>query len=519
MTEKQYLIQIATEGTPEEKKELFAFNKNTPNEGVLLKFQLFAKSNFIRYYKEDDADFHPDMIMNTIKSYRGKNTIDLGFRGDAKTSLNKLVRVFVFLNDQDHFRMYNKVLCRDIVNAKQIVTDVYNMCLELAPIYGDVFQQEGKRKSDETMTSFTMKSGVKFTAGTVGTKQRGHLQDAFRPDWIWFEDIEDKESISSQTITAKVILLCDEAITGLSMNGSWQLTGNYISDTGSVEWFKNKKNVIVKIQPILSSYTLVNGKIATGVPSWPVFTFEKIKALEEDSEDFWGDYMCDPNRSKNKFFDIERIDRDMKNCTQPRKTSGLVLYWSFYQPHHRFGMGSDHSEGIGKDSNTCVVWDFNTGEMVARYANNEIAPDIATHEFARIGGEYGNCTWGPEINNKCGGIVLTTATYIQYPRLYERKTFLHGQEVPSGKYGWETNAKTKNTMYFEFRRDYNDGLIKIYDIELLKEMKAYTNADLQEKTTGLVTRHFDLLTAAVIGWQMKSEDPDTRVAKVQYHDV
>lgn len=520
MSDKELIKNIIYNGTPAEKRALYGFNKDTSNEKVLKKFQLFAKANYIRYFKEEDADFHPEMILNDIRSYRGENEVDLGFRGDAKTSLGKLFLTFVLLNDEDHFRRYMKVLCRDILNSKQIVTDVYNMCLELSHIYGDVFAEEGKKKKEETMGSFTMKGDIKLTAGTVGVRQRGHLQDAYRPDWIWFEDIEDRESVSSQTITAKVIQNCDEAITGLSINGSWKLTGNYITDTGSVQWFLNKKNVLVMITPILKKgYTVENGKIESGIPTWPVFSFEKIKTLESDSEDFWGDYMCDPNRSKNKFFDIERIDRDIKTAIPPRRTSGLVKYWGFYAPHHRFGMGSDHSEGIGADANTLAGFNFNTGELIFTYANNEIAPNLAAHEFARVGGEYGNCVWGPEINNNCGGVVQATVSNLNYPRVYEQKSMKQGVEVPSGKFGWQTNNKTKNTMFFEFKRDYNDGLIKIYDIEVLKEMKAYTNSDLQEKTTGLITRHFDLLTAVVIAWQMRNEGIiSKRQATVTYHE-
>lgn len=517
---KTYIKHIVLEGTPAEKRALYSFNSSTSDEKVFKKFQLFSKGNFIRYFQEEDAPFHPEMIMNDIISYRGRNEVDLGFRGDAKTSLGKLFLVFVLLNDEDHFRKYIKVLSRDIVNSTKIVTDTYNMCLELFYIYGDVFQVEGKRKQEETMSSFTMKSGVKLSAGTVGTKQRGHLQDAYRPDWIWFEDIEDKESVSSQTITQKVIELCDEAINGLAFNGSWKLTGNYISDTGSVEWFLKKDNILKIINPILSSYKVENGKLIEGTPSWPIYSFERIQTIEKDALDFWGDYMCDPNRSRNKFFNIERIDADIKLCVRPKKISGLVKYWGFYSPHQRFGMGSDHSEGIGSDANTMAVFNFNTGELVASYANNEIAPDLATHEFARIGGEYGNCPWGPEINNTCGGTVRSTALALNYPRLYEQKTLKQGIEVPNGKFGWETNGKTKNTIFFDFKRDYNDGLIKIYDIELLKEMKAYTNSDLKEKTTGLITRHFDLLTAACIGWAMRNEEVISRKSvTVTYHDT
>jgi hypothetical protein len=499
----EYLVNLAIDGTPAQKRELFGFNSETSEDEIVIKFQLFAKSNFIRYFPDKDAPFHPRMIRHTIRSYRGENATDVGFRGDAKTTLRKLLRVYLLLNDTDHFRKYLKILCRDDANSKQIVTDIYNLMLELAPIYGDVFNNESKQKKEETMSSFTLGCGVKVKAGTVGQKQRGHIQDAYRPDWIWFEDIEDRESVSSQVITQKVIVLCDEAITGLARNGSWELTGNYISDTGSVQWFLDKPNTLKISTPILSEYRVENGKLVSGIPAWPIYTFEQIQQLEKTALDFWGDYMCDPNRSKNKFFDIERIERDMKECKAPLRTSGEVKYFGNYLPHHRYGQGSDHSEGLGEDANANAIFDFTTGELVASYANNEIAPDLATHEFARVGAEYGNCLWAPEVNNKCGGIVLATSLQISYPRLFEQRKIKGDKEEETGKFGWETNSKTKYTMFFDFKRDYNDGLIKIYDIEVLKEMKAYGNSDLQENTTGLITRHFDLLTAVVIAWQMR----------------
>jgi len=518
MEAKELIKSIILEGTNEDKIALFSFNSTTPDEKVVKKFKLFARSQYPRYFANKEAPFHDGMILRTIQSYRRTNVIDLGFRGSAKTTLKKLIRVFVLLNDEEHSRKYLKVLCRDLMNSKQIVTDIYNLCLELTPLYGNIFEKQGEKKVEETMLAFTMASGVKVTAGTVGQKQRGHIQDAYRPDWVWFEDIEDVESVSSQPITEGVIQRSDEAITGLAKNGTWELTGNYISDTGSVQWFLDKKNVIKEITPIATDLTLLNGRITSVTPTWDIYTVQDIQALYDDALDFYGDYMCDPKRAENKFFDIERIERDIENAKPPIRTSGLVKYWGYYQSHHRYGQGSDHSEGIGEDANTLSGFDFNTGELVYSYANNEISPDLATHEFARVGGEFGNCMWGPEVNNKCGGIVLTTALNLGYPRIYRQKAVKNGDEIDSQKMGWETNSKTKNTMFFEFKRDYNDGLIKIYDVELLKEMKAYSNADLKEKTTGLITRHFDLLTSAVIAWQMRGEDPQKNVASVTYHD-
>ena len=69
----------------------------------------------------------------------------------------------------------------------------------------------------------------------------------------------------------------------------------------------------------------------------------------------------------------------------------------------------------------------------------------------------------------------------------------------------------------DFRRDYNDGLIHIYDEQVLKEMKSYGNADISETQKSKVTRHFDLLTSVVIGWQMKNELKERNQVTVDYH--
>lgn len=492
-TSKEFLKNIVINGTPQEKRELFKFNSKTPIKTVIKKFHYFSRGLYPRYFSLSSAPFHRVMVEHYIRSYRGENWMELAFRGAAKTSLLKLVITFVILNDEEAFRKYIKVLCRDGKNSKQMVTDIYNLTVEAQNVYGDIFEQEGDKKREETMSSFTMKKGVKLAAGTVGQTQRGHVQDAYRPDWIIFEDVEDKESISSAVITQGVISKCDEAILGLSMNGSYIVNGNYISDTGTIEWFKTRSSVQTNITPIL-----IEGK-----PAWSVISEEKINTFRKDSEDFFGEYICDPKRSENKFFDVIKIEADMLKCTVPTRESAGVKYWGAYKPHHAYGQASDHSDGIGQDANTLAGFDFNTGELMYTYANNLITPDMAALEFGRIGAEFGNCIYAPETNNKCGGVAITTLQNNQYPNIYRHIVKGKLEEIISDKLGWETNGLTKRTAFLEFKKDYNDGLVKIYDIEVLKEMKSYSNNDLVEKTTGLITRHFDLLMAVVIAWQMK----------------
>lgn len=501
--------RIVLDGTQQEKLALFTFNTKMPEKKILFKFNLFINAYFIRYLRSKSAPFHDEMVEELIKSYKGGNFINLAFRGSSKTTYLKLFLVFVLLNDEDHYRKYIKILSRDLKNPKQIVTDVYNMLLELRHLYGDVFEKEGDKKREETMGSFTLKIGVKLTAGTVGQVQRGHLQDAFRPDWILFDDVEDSESVSSQVITEGIISSCEEAITGLQpITGNWCVLGNYISEDGVIQWFINKASRRLKITPILQD----------NKPTWDIYTLDKINQLKKDSENFNGEYLCDPSRGDNKFFDIDKINEDIKKCRPAIQVRDGIKYWSVYQPHMRYGIGADTSEGIGKDSNALVMWNYRTGELVASYHSNEIKPELFAYYIAKTGKEFGECLVAPEINNMSGGIVITTLKN-QYR---EDKIFRHidprnSMEKESGKLGWYTTSLTKTNAFMDFRKDYNDGLIKVYDTDLLKEMKMFNTVDLQEKGTG-ITRHFDLLMAAIIGYSAKSylTNMEARRATVSY---
>ena len=505
-TNQQIIEQIIFHGTAAQRKCLFSFDKNSTNKEILKQFQLFSRSQYIRYFKGKSAKFQDEMAMNLIRSYRGERYINIAFRGSAKTTLTKLFVAFVLLNDEDHSNRYLKVLSRDLKNPKQIVTDVYNLCLEVRHIYGDVFEKEGDKKREETMSSFTMKSGVKFSSGTVGQSQRGHAQDAYRPDWIWFDDIEDRESVSSITITEGIISRVDEAIAGLAKGGSWCVTGNYISEYGVIQWFLDKENVIKQITPIM-----VDNK-----PTWEIFTMAEIEALKKDSEDWFGEYMCDPTRSEGKFFDMDRIDADLKKCKLPIRKIGDTKYWFNYLSHHRYGIGADTSEGVGLDSNALALFNFTTGDLVATNHSNTIKPELFAYELKRVGTEYGECIVAPEINNMSGGIVIVTLKNI-YNNIFRATDRTKIKEVETLQLGWHTNSRSKPQMFMDFRRDYNDGLIHIYDEQVLKEMKSYGNADISETQKSKVTRHFDLLTSVVIGWQMKNELKERNQVTVDYH--
>lgn len=512
MESKEYLKQIATNGTPAEKLALFSFTLEDSNAVILKKFKYFSRTCYTRYFTDVSAPYHDDIVLDYIDSYRGDaNVLEAAHRDAAKTALVKLFITFVVLNDTSHYRKYIKVLSKELTNAVQIVTDVYNMMIDVIPIYGDLFVDDGKIKREKRQGSFTTKYQVKVKSGTIGQDQRGNLQDAYRPDWQIFEDIEDSTSVTSQVKTEAIKKRAQEAIDGRARGSSYIVNCNYISEDANIQWLMDKKSVRVRIMPIAEKISY--GRDAEGVEClteatalWSRFSFEDLQERYQDSLDWYGEFLCDPSRSLNKFYDTELINFQLQNVAKPpTHKAGNIWYWSTYQSDQWYGLGSDHSMGIGKDANTATMFNFKTGEVVATHADNMLAPDLAAHEYARLGSEYGNCIWAWESNNECGGTVTTTVKDLHYPAMYQKEIKDNVGNVLTKKLGWETNSKTRTTMLMDFRRDFNNGLIKILDERILKEMKAFSNNDLADNTVGLATRHFDLMMAACIAWQMKDQ--------------
>lgn len=492
---RKYIENIILNGSKQERLALYQFNNSMSVAEINKRFNFFVVGNFIRYLKDKPAEFHKDFIDDYIKSYLGEeDRLEIGFRGCSKTTLKKLFDVYVLLNDESKQKKhYVKVVTKDTVNSKQIVTDVYNLIVELQWLYGDVFAKEGKKKQEESMSSFTLANGRKYGSGTVGQVQRGHVQDAYRPDWIWFEDVEDSSTIRSMVQTQNIINKIDEAIQGMSDDGTYVVTANYISEEGTIEWFKQKKNIHTRITPIIDG---------SGSPTWGKYALEKIDKIKADAEDWEGDYLCDPTKSDNNFFSRERVEELISRASNPSREEDFIKFWDDYKHYHRYGIGGDTAEGVGEDSNAMVLWDFDSNLAVATYHSNTIAPDLFGYEMAKLGRMFGECVLAPERNNT-GHATIAALRQDEYPNIFVEVVSDKITEKHTEKLGWGTDRRTKPQMWFDFKKDFDDGVINIRDLELLKEIKSYTKADFNERTTGVVTRHFDLLTAAVIGWQMK----------------
>ncbi len=201
--------------------------------------------------------------------------------------------------------------------------------------------------------------------------------------------------------------------------------------------------------------------------------------------------------SGNKFFDAERLG--LQKAIKPIEE---VNGWRIFRKYifgHRYGIGVDVAEGIGRDSSAIVIWDFSTirPRVVASYDNNMIAADMLAFEIKNMAERYERPLVAVERNNH-GHATLSKLREI-YPERFIYK-------VTDVKWGWDTNLVTKPKMMLDLNTAVNEFLIKVADYKIISEMRRFDKEELREiKAREETTLHFDLLTATAIGFQMRNE--------------
>jgi len=490
----QKVLNILNSNSPGEIKALFQFTKDDEAEIIRKKFLYWSRWFFPQFFSSPDADFHRTIDLGNIGVYKsGGSFLDIAYRNAAKTTRTKLFIAFAIANDEGHYRKYFKVLSKEFSNAAQSTTDVYNMLVSrrIRALHPEIFRKT-IIKREETMSSFSTATGIKMVADSIGTDQRGDIQDESRPDFIFFDDFETRLSLMSAVITHKIWENMEEARNGLSKEGGMVFNCNYISERGNVHKLVQKieNQVIIPLEE-------------SGEPTWPArYTKDDILKIKKEADDYEGEYNCRPSASKDVYFDRESVDRQV--AKQPiDEVAGLKIFRK-YDPSHRIGGAMDVAGGVGLDSSTSCFMDFDCLpiQVMATYKNNEIKPDAFAYEIARQGKRFGECYVAPEKNYGSTLDILKTI----YPTDKIHKTERAAKivfQAPT-EYGYETNSATKPKMLTDFSQAIEKGIVELNDPDLIAEAKGYTLNDLMDKDVDsrLTTRHFDLLMAACICWQI-----------------
>ena len=257
---------------------------------------------------------------------------------------------------------------------------------------------------------------------------------------------------------------------------------------------KDSPKKIVQITPILTD----------GLPTWNRYTLADIEQMEKEDEDFEGERMCRPSASKDVLFDRETLEN--MPVKAPIRVVNDFKIFNEMNPSHRYASAHDVAGGVGLDSSTSVFIDFECfpAQVVATYKNNEIKPDTFGDEIYRQSSYFGYPLTAPEKNNH-GHATIARLRQLDADLYVTQKKEVLILSQQAKEYGWHTNGMTKPKMLFALAKAVEDGHILLNDKDLIQECKSYTRNDLMDRDEDvrLTTRHFDLLIACAICFQMK----------------
>ncbi len=504
---------------------------------------------FVFYYFNDYctykmAPFHWEFFDDVEKLTSGelRDVLWIAFRESAKTTLAKFYVLWCICYRKKKYIAWDSY---DGTNGESALFDIaLNLQInkKILRDFGRLYRKRKKHQTKEEeeedgpkikrIGNFITENKIKVEMFTTQESARGRITGKERPDLFIFDDVENSITKESLALTSKIIRHIDEVNSGLQNTGSILYLGNWITEEGVIASVRSRLEG--KAGKIVRNVRIIEG----GVPAWPgkyvmknneatirnenLPREEHMISLEQKRTDlgetvFNTEMMNDPGKSGDYYFNREKVREAIKKCEdlnrQPLKVVGEFKIWDAFNPSNRYGGGGDTAEGNGGDSNASTFFNFSTtpNRVVGTYKNNEVSPTAFGDGLIKQAQYFGECYLIPEINNT-GYATIAKMIELGYWNMYVREVKNKTTQKMQKEYGYYTNESNKYEVASEFKEAFEAGLIDIPDVELLYEMYHFTKQDLKglartavvvATTAGTITRHFDLLKSAFLGWEAR----------------
>lgn len=519
-------------------------NKNQRYELCKHSLYLFAIYYFSKYFTHKSADFHKERCkikQNLWTIGNPRYMVDCEFRGSAKTSIEKIDFIRRICYGERKMMLYWSLDKKIAENA------LLDIALELQTnpkILQDFWQlfydteNRDKKSKKSWVADFLTSNWVRVQAITTGQPIRGMIFWPNRPDYIVYDDFENNKTKSSNALTRQVITHFDEMFPAIAPHGIVVFLCNKISDAGSVAWLYDKlennqegvifeKAVVENGKITWSDKYVFTDKEAEEINKhrdnnkW-VLSLESIeRTLNKDGRALYEQEMLNiPLVEWDRFFDIDLIDAEIENAKELEfEQDGNWKIWEEYDPSCDYCISADVSEWYWRDSSVWEVINKDTWEQVAEFESNKIPPWQFADELIEASSNYGNCKITPE-RNSIGNAVITSIQEKWYGnRLTSQKVINKKWWWTENRYGWNTNSTSKSKMLFDLQRDFNDGSFIIKSLPALREMRAFSNWDLQVVSfDDEVSNHFDRVMALAI-WNQSRVMVDSFAIKEKNHNI
>ena len=251
---------------------------------------------------------------------------------------------------------------------------------------------------------------------------------------------------------------------------------------------------------------------------WWGYTEEEIDVMRKrinDPQKFAQEYGLDFMSSGRPVFETELVKRLRRAVLRvgdkrtneagiesivTKSADGWVQY---AQPEvdHEYVCGVDVSEGVsGGDYSVATIWDRRSGEEVAMFRGESMAPDRFGTMLNKWGLIYNKALMLVEINNH-GLTTVTKLKDLLYPTLYFRpSTFDNIANKWSTRLGWKTSQITRPLMIDDFRQALHEGTMIPHSDELMNEMLTFvfTESNNMDAISGF---HDDMIFSSGIALQ------------------
>jgi len=463
----------------------------------------------------------------------------VAFRGSAKTSIAKIKACRDILYKRHSLIGY---VTYERESAGEALFDILTWLQTNAKIlndFGNVFDKRiDGTPEKKTQGNFVTSSGVRVTAISIKQSVRGKQKDFERPNCYIIDDIENNTTKRSYVKTRATMEFIKELFTGLGNDPEVLIVGNYITDTGVIAWLEDiadgNPDWYASHLPLIQDGSIMWAdkyvhtdidKLEDARPNErkPISIQALKRTMNKDGGNlFEQEMLLEPSTQEDRFFDIDKIDEALKQCKEfvkignwkyfiDSKDSNVRPLEYYHEQTRKRGrlfwgaVGADVAEGFGNDSSVIQILDFETGEQLAEFESNQIEPTPLGLLMVEAGKQLGNCMLCPE-RNSIGVATIDAIRSTGYTNLYVETTPPTSTlERAKKEYGWRTTSASKPKILFDFKRDFEAGLIKINSKPLLREMRAFNNDGVRYTSFDPeASNHFDRIMAAAIAWEMRN---------------
>lgn len=150
-----------------------------------------------------------------------------------------------------------------------------------------------------------------------------------------------------------------------------------------------------------------------------------------------------------------------------------LLVWAHPDPTHSYVIGADSSEGVGADRSVAQVIDYHTGEQVACFVSDAVAPMDFGRILACLGWHYNEAFLMPE-RNAHGNAVIASLAETGYPKIARMVVAAWARRSTQVRteLGWNTNSDTRPRAFGQLRQALAEGTVVIRDQEFIREASA-----------------------------------------------